>query len=410
MLRRLARFAGDIGLGAASGLLAGLASFVFLEGLERVTDLRLERGWLIWLLPLGGLAVGLASHHLATDRVGRRASGGTALAVAEARAYTEGAPARMAPLVLFGTLLGHLVGASVGREGTAVQMAASLTDAGARAARIDRDRRALLARAALAGGFGSVFGVPWAGLVFALELVYQRAARRARAARGPVLDTPTRLRVAAAAAAASFVGHAVVVGLGHQHAARPAIDLPIGPLLPLRLVLAAIVFGVAARAFRAATRLIARRAARHVAWPPLRPAIGGLATLALALLVGRDALGLSLPLIDDAIGGAAVDWWMPWLKLLLTAVAIGSGFVGGEVTPLFVVGSTLGAVIASPLGLPQPALASLGFVAVFGAATRLPLTCAVMAAELFGWHALVPALFVCWVARPVSGRRGLYDG
>jgi H+/Cl- antiporter ClcA len=387
VLGRLARLIGDGALGAASGLLAGLASFVFLEALDAVTELRVEQGWLIWLLPPAGLVVGLA-----VRLAGARAAGGTALAVGEARRYTEGTPGRMAPLGLFGTLLGHLVGASVGREGTAVQMAASLTDSAARAGRLDRDRRAVLARAALAGGFGSVFGVPWAGLVFALE-----ASRR---------RSPGTL---VAAAAASFVGHAVVVGLGHEHATRPSLDLPFGPLLPLRLLLAGLLFGVAARVFHSSLRRLRRRFARHVTRPELRPMIGGAATLGLALLVGRDSLGLSLPLIDDALGGVDLGWWVPWLKLLFTVVALGSGFLGGEVTPLFVVGATLGAVAAGPLGIPQAALASIGFVSVFGAAARVHLTAAVMAAELFGWQALLPALFVTWVARAVAGRRGLYD-
>lgn len=426
MVRRLVDLAAGAGFGAASGVLAGLASFVFLESLDRVTELRLDHPWLVWLLPFGGLVIGLMAH-----RVGGRASGGTALAVREARRYRDGAPALMAPLVLAGTLLGHLVGASVGREGTAVQMSASLTETAARAVRLSRERRALLARAAVAGGFGSVFGVPWAGLVFAFEVAHQRTARRLRAAERPAVDmrgsvdspvdspdaaraglegtTPSGVQTVVAAAAASFVGHAVVIGLGHDHAARPRLDLPLGPLLPLRLLIAAIVFGIAARVFRTAIRTVAR-ACRRLPWPPLRPAAGGAATLAIAVLLGRDALGLSLPLVDDALAGADVAWWMPWLKLALTALALGSGFVGGEVTPLFVVGCTLGAVLAGPVGLPQEAVASLGFVAVFGAAARVPLTCAVLAAELFGWPALLPALVVGWLALLVAGRPGLYDG
>jgi H+/Cl- antiporter ClcA len=298
----------------------------------------------------------------------------------------------MAPFALLGTLLGHLVGASVGREGTAVQMSSSITEAAARLGRVDRDRRAVLARAALGGGFGSVFGVPWAGVVFALE-----ASRR-----------PT-LRTVVAAAAASFVGHAVVVGLGHEHAARPQLDLPVGPLLPVQLLVAGLLFGITARLFHSGLTRARRRFVRHVGQPVMRPVIGGALTLGLALVVGRDALGLSLPLVDDALAGAELAWWMPWLKLLLTVLALGSGFVGGEVTPLFVVGATLGAVAASAVGMPQAALASIGLVSVFGAAARVPFTSAVMAAELFGWQALLPALVVTWVARAVAGRRGLYD-
>jgi H+/Cl- antiporter ClcA len=146
-----------------------------------------------------------------------------------------------------------------------------------------------------------------------------------------------------------------------------------------------------------------------VAWPPARTALGGAATLGLALLLGRQYLGLSLPLVDQAFDGAAVGGWVPWLKLGFTMLALGTGFVGGEVTPLFVVGGTLGSVLATPLGLPGVALTSLGFVAVFAGAAHLPLACAVMAGELFGWHAVLPALLVCWCARIVAGRTGIYD-
>lgn len=387
MLHRLGRLVTWAVLGAASGVLAGLSSWVFLEALHRVTAWRtVDALWLVWLLPVAGFAVGGAYH-----RFGGRASGGTALAVSEAHAYTTGAPARMAPMVLVGTLLGHLVGASVGREGTAVQMSSSLTDAAARRARLDHDHRAMLARAALAGGFGAVFGVPWAGIVFALEVARRRT-----------------LRALVAAVPAAFVGDAVVRLLGYRHTARPHLHLPWQWLLLPKLVVAGLVCGLAARTFAAGLPRWKQRTARWVPWPPARTALGGAATLGLALLLGREYLGLSLPLVDDAFAGAAVGGWVPWLKLGFTMLALGTGFVGGEVTPLFVVGGTLGAVLATPLGLPGVALTSLGFVAVFAGAAHLPLACAVMAGELFGWNAVLPALLVCWCARALSGRTGIY--
>jgi H+/Cl- antiporter ClcA len=388
VLRRVGRLVVWAALGAVSGLLAGLSSWVFLEALHRVTEWRtVDATWLVWLLPVGGFVVGGAYH-----RFGGRAQGGTALAVSEAHAYTAGAPARMAPMVLVGTLLGHLVGASVGREGTAVQMSSSLTDAAARRVRLDHDHRAMLARAALAGGFGAVFGVPWAGIVFAFEVARRRT-----------------LRAFVAAVPAAFVGDAVVGWLGYHHTARPRLQLGWQWLLLPKLVLAGLVFGLAARVFASGLPRWKARAARWIPWPPARAALGGAATLGLALLLGRQYLGLSLPLVDDAFAGAAVGGWVPWLKLGFTMLALATGFVGGEVTPLFVVGGTLGSVLATPLGLPGVALTSLGFVAVFAGAAHLPLACAVMAGELFGWHAVLPALLVCWCARAVAGRTGIYD-
>ena len=385
IVRHLRRNLGYIVLGAASGALAGVASYVFLELLDRVTELRLDHGWIVWLLPLAGIAVGLAYQYL-----GGRARGGTSLAVSEAHAYTHGAPARMAPLVLAGTLIGHLFGASVGREGTAVQMSSSLTDAGARVLRLDHDHRAMLARAALAGGFGAVFGVPLAGIVFAMEVARRRT-----------------VRAFVAAVPAAFVGNAVVDALGHQHAERAEVHLPFSLGTIVGLVAGGLVIGLAARLFAVSIVSTKGLTARWIAWPWLRPALGGVATLALMSMVGRDYLGLSLPLLDQALAGHA-DWWDPLLKMLFTVVALGTGFVGGEVTPLFVVGATLGAVLGGPLPIAPAALASLGLAALFGAAANVPLACTVMAAELFGPAALLPALVVCMCARATAGGTSIY--
>jgi H+/Cl- antiporter ClcA len=383
----LRRYSALVVLGACCGAMAGLASFVFLEALRRVTDLRIDHGWIVWLLPVAGLLIGFTYH-----RYGGRAVGGTALAVSEAHAYTRGAPARMAPLVLGGTLIGHLFGASIGREGTAVQMSSSLTDAGARALHLDHDQRATLARAALAGGFGAVFGVPFAGVVFAMEVARRRT-----------------LRAVLASVPAAFVGHWVVEALGYHHTERAAVTFGFSITVLGKLLVAGCVFGLAAALFTRIVPALRTFMAHTVAWPPARPLLGGLATLLLVVVVGRDYLGLSLPLLDTSLAGADIDWYDPALKLLFTVVALGSGFVGGEVTPLFVIGAALGSVVSVPLHLPAATVAALGMAAVFGAAAHVPLACSVMAVELFGAGLVAPALLVCLVARAVAAGDGLYD-
>jgi H+/Cl- antiporter ClcA len=248
-----------------------------------------------------------------------------------------------------------------------------------------------LARAALAGGFGAVFGVPFAGVVFALEVARRRT-----------------FRALIAAVPAAFVGNWVVVALGHHHAARPHLTLTLSPLVTLKLAVVAAAFGLAARSFAVAVPAMKALMGSSISWPPARPVLGGLATLALMVMFGRDYLGLSLPLLDSVFAGAHVPWWDPVLKLVFTCVALGTGFVGGEVTPLFVVGGTLGAVLAQWLHLPAPAIGAIGLVAVFGAAAQVPVACAVMAVELFGWGIALPAMLVCVVARAVARGDGIY--
>lgn len=377
-----------IGLGSVSGLLAGLSSYVFLVGLDRVTEFRLDHPWLLYLLPLAGLGLGAVTQFLSG-----RAAQGNSLLIEEIHEPTTWVPRRMAPLVLAGTWITHLFGGSAGREGTALQMSGSLTDLFARVARITGEDRRLLLVTALAGGFGAVFGVPLAGTVFALEV-----------------QTIGRMRYEALVPAftAAIVGDRVVAVLGHDHAVRPQLDLDIDAALLAKVAVAGLCFGLISVAFIETTHAIKTAAARWINPLMLRPAVGGAGVVGLALLFGRDELGLSLPLIDRALAGEQLSLAVFALKLLFTAVTLGSGFPGGEVTPLFVIGSTAGAALAASLGLPVGLAAAVGFVAVFAGAANTPLACTIMSVELFGRGALLPCAVGCVVAYVFSGHRGIY--
>lgn len=262
----------------------------------------------------------------------------------------------------------------------------------------------MLLTAALGSGFGAVFGVPLAGLVFGLEV--QRLSWTRHHA-GPA-GRGVWAHLVAATAVGSFVGDRVVHLLGHEHTARPEVHVAIDAALLTRCALAGVAFGVMALAFIEATDLVRAAFRRTVGWAPLRPAIGGVLVLVGVALFGRDYLGLSLPLLDEAVLGAHVSISVPLLKLAFTAVCLGAGFVGGEVTPLFVIGATTGAAVAPTLGLSPLVGAAVGFVAVFGGATNTPVACTVMAFELFGWGVVPPAAVACAVAYLCSGRRGIY--
>lgn len=377
-----------VALGSASGVLAGFASFAFLEALDAVTETRVDEPWLLWLLPITGALIGLVHH-----RWGGRALAGNALLLDEIHQPSAWVPRRMAPLVFGGTVVSHLFGASVGREGTALQMSGSLTDLLARRLRLDPADRRLLLIAALAGGFGSVFGVPLAGAVFALEV--QAIGR-------------VRYEALVPALAASIVGDLVVGGLGHHHPDRVQLDLPVDGALLAKVALAGLAFGLVSTAFAGLTHALRSAATRLLPFAPVRLAAGGAATVGLALLLGRDYLGLSLPLIDGTLAGVEPDAWAFAAKLAFTAVALGAGFPGGEVTPLFVIGTTLGGALAGPLGLEVGELGAVGFVAVFAGAANTPLACTIMGAELFGAGSLEAMAVGCVVAYVFSSHHGIY--
>lgn len=372
---------------AIAGALTGLISHAFLWSLSWATRTRVAHGWLVWLLPLCGLVVAAAYFYK-----GGRAKGGTPAVIEQANVFTHGVPARMAPMVFGGSIASHLVGASVGREGAALQMAGSVTDTVAALGRLDNDDRRTLIAASLAGGWGAVFGVPLTGIVFTLQVTRHH-----------------RRRALMPAVVSAFVGLVVVNAFDNDFGPRPRLSTPDWSVgLPFKLMLAGVVFGLLGRVFVSTLKLIRFRMGHHVRWPPLRAVFGGLATLGLMGLFGRDYLGLSIPLLDDSFGGTHIEWWVPLVKLLFTAVALGTGFVGGEVAPLIVMGGTAGAALAPGLHADHLLLTAAGSSTVFASAASVALTGVVLTVEQFGWHALVPALIVCGVARVVAGRPGLY--
>jgi H+/Cl- antiporter ClcA len=388
-LTRVARHAVDqVGLGLLAGVPAGFASFVFLELLDKAIDFRVEHApWLFWLLPIAAFAIVAVYHH-----VGGRAALGSTLVIEQVHESNDDIPLRMAPLVMLGTVAGHLFGASVGREGTAIQMSASLADGLARLLRFGRFHRRELLVAAVAAGFGSVFGIPVAGAVFALEV-----------------QTVGRLRYEAVLAAftASFAGDQVVRWLGHEHTLRPQLSADVDAWLAVRVAIAGVAFGATAALFVWTTHQV-KRVLAPIPYPPVRAAVACSVVVLGTLLVGRDYLSLSLPLATEALVGVHVAAFAWLAKLLYTSLCLGGGLPGGEVTPLFVIGAALGAVLAGPLGLPPALLAGIGFAAVFAGAANTPIACTLMFVELFGAGAVAPAAIACTMAYVCSGHTGIY--
>ena len=375
-------------LSALVGALAGTASAGFLVALDGVTGWRESHPWALALLPAAGLLIG-AAYHYGAGRAGR----GNNLILEEIERPRQRLPLRMVPLVLGGTLLTHLVGGSAGREGTAVQMAAALADQLPRWLRLrPRDRRLLLV-AGMSAGFASVFGTPLAGAVFGLEVLRLGAIRYEA-----VLPSFLAAVLADAVTRAWGVGHTHYPTLG---------ELPLTPLLLGGTLLAGALFGLAARAFATLTHTVSRIFSR-IGYPPLRPVLGGGLLAGLLWLAGPGRFGgLGVPVIIEAFQHplAPTDWA---IKLALTALTLGCGFKGGEVTPLFFMGAALGSALALVLPLPVALLAAMGFVGVFAGAANTPLACLLLGLELFGAQAGVYLALASVVAYLFSGHKGIY--
>ncbi|PTL85162.1 chloride channel protein [Vitiosangium sp. GDMCC 1.1324] len=388
--KRARSFGQWLALGSVVGAVCGVASAVFLYLLDLATRFRITHEVLVYTLPLAGLVIGALY-----GRWGTPIRGGNNLIIDTVHEGDKQIPLRMAPMVLLGTVLTHLFGGSAGREGTAVQMGASLADAVAHRFRVSPATRRELLAAGIAGGFGSVFGTPIAGTVFGLEVVC--VGRMGYEALAPAL-------------VAAVVGDLVTRSLGIHHTVYPTpAALPLTPGVLGKWLVFGIAVAVVAVVFVELVHFLKKQSEKRIPSLPLRMALGGAVIVVLWKLVGTsDYLGLGVPTIERAF----VDPTLPpeafALKLLFTAVTLGAGFLGGEVTPLFFVGAALGNVLARVLGLPLELAAGVGLAALFGAAANTPLALSIMAVELLGAGVLPHVVIVTVTAYLLTGHRGIY--
>ena len=380
---------------------------LFLVLLQLAIHWRFMHPWLLFLLPFAGVVI----HYLYKGK-GRSSEKGINLILEEIHRPGEGVSGLMAPLILLSTLITHLFGGSAGREGAALQMGGSIAAMFGKRYNLNRQQQRTILKCGIAAGFGAVFGTPFTGAFFAVET----------STFGKVNYKDFIICMIA-----SIVGDLTVTALGVHHTAYHVDEVvrtsylwynffPSNGVLVIKIFLAAIVFGAAGLLFATLTSQLKNVFNQLIKVKWLIPVLGGLLIITFTYINGKpDYLNLGVEpeypgavTISSAfhIGGA--DSWSWLWKTVYTSTTLASGFKGGEVTPLFYIGATLGNSLASLLNAPISLFAALGLLAVFAGAAKTPISCIVLGMEIFGPAYTLFFIIACFTAYYCSGLKGVY--
>jgi len=386
----------------------GAVVALFLWLLSWAIHFRFTHTWLLYLLPVAGIVI-----HFVYKLYGKSSEKGNNLIMDEIHEPGGGVPKRMAPLVLGATVFTHLFGGSAGREGTAVQIGGSIADFFGRLFGLNEQDSRTVLMAGVAAGFGAVFGTPLAGAIFAIEVL--AVGRLQYDAIIPCLI-------------ASIFADQTVAMIGIHHTAYhidPFVSqhnfglsfIHFDYLLLAKIILSSVLFGLASYLFAEMVHGVKNVSLRLIKTTWLIPVAGGVIIITLTLLLGRQdylSLGVDAQFADSVTipsafhqGGA--DTWSWLWKAIYTTITLGTGFKGGEVTPLFYIGATLGNTLSQLLNAPVGLFAALGFIAVFAGATNTPLACTFMGIELFGGEYALYFAIACFTAYFFSGNSGIYS-
>ncbi len=372
------------------GLAAGGVSTAFYYALNAVTALREANPWLLWLLPLGGVAIVLLYRICGMEK-----DRGTNFVLVAVR---ENQPLRLrtAPLIFAGTVRTHLLGGSSGREGAILQIGGSLSSKIGRWMHLDDKDSRTITMCGMAACFSALFGTPLAASVFAMEVISVGVMYYAAL-------FPSIL--------ASVIAHQVALQLGGGTTAFTLSGVPENT--DVLLIVKLVAFGVVCAGLSALVCIIFHKIG-HL-FKHFLPnqyaciAVGGAVVVLISLLLGtRDYNGAGMQVIERAIAGHAA-YEAFFLKLVLTAITIGVGYKGGEIVPVLFIGATFGAAYGGFFGLAPSFAAGLGMTAVFCGVTNSPLTSILLAYELFGGQSLALFALVIAIAYMLSGYYGLYS-
>ncbi|MDU5111017.1 MAG: chloride channel protein [Clostridium sp.] len=361
------------------GIVVGLYNRI----LTAANSFRKEHELLILFLPIAGVIITFM--YLRTKR---NAYSGENLLKSDVQLAAKDIPFYMTFVVFLGSLLTTFCGGSAGKEGSAISMGGTLGDFIARKFNLSDDEQRTLVISGVGSAFGVIYDVPFAGAILGMELILK--GRFHYSALIPAFFT-------------TVVSNEIAIRIGSKAIQYPNLILDDLNLIVIgKLIILGIIFGIGGFIFNFVLDNSSKVYNRVTKNPYIKAILGGGITIILFFLVGDNYNGLGQSFINESFNNyvSIVD---PILKIVFTAVALGSVFQGGRGHPTFFVGATLGSFVAKYINLPLPSVTALGMIGVFCSATSLPMTSIAIALEYFGGEEMVAIILVMTISYIISG-------
>ena len=375
-------------ISGVTGILCGLMGSAFHKGVEWALTLRDQHAWLLFTLPLLGLLIVTCYKLLKTEGLSTNS-------ILEAVHSGKSLSWRLLPAIFISTILTHLGGGSAGREGAALQMGGTIGFQWGKLMKLDDKDLRTATMTGMAAFFAALFGTPLAAAIFAMAVISV----------GIIYHTALLPCLIS-----SLTAYGISLLLGIEPT-RFAVSVPhLDVFMLLRVAALGILCAFVSILFCKMIHGTNRMMMTYIKNPYLRVLAGSAIIIILTLVLRTDDYnGLGFDIITAAIeeGKALPAAFI--LKIIFTAITLGSGFKGGEVVPSFFVGATFGCFIGPLLGLPAGFAAAVGLVTVFCGAVNCPLASILLAVELFGAEGLLFYALACALSFVFSGYNGLYS-
>lgn len=378
-----------IAIAIVLGAVGGVIGSIFHHCIDEVTHLRGEIPWLLYLLPAAGPVIVFIYR-----RAGLKKDPGTNWVFVSTQTE-DTVPLRMLPLIFVSTILTHLTGGSAGREGAALQVGGSLGSALGKILKLKWEDINITILCGMSAVFSAMFGTPIAAAVFSMEVVVVGAIQYAAL-------VPCIVSAVVAKYVAGLMG-------SHNTIYAVTLDVAITPALILQTIILGILCGILSMIFCCLMHKTAHFLEKIMPNPYVRAVVGGLVIVGLTLLLGTtDYNGAGTHIIEQSFSGQVV-WYAFLIKMLFTAITIGSGYKGGEIVPTLFIGATFGCVVGPLLGLPGSLAAAVAMIATFCGVVNAPLASIFLAVEMFGTSDIVLFAIVCAISYVSSGYYSLYS-